>query len=220
MPRVAPALLAATVGLAMLAASGLAAGAASRDEAVARLQARYDATRTMRASFRQRVSSPTLAQPLESHGTVLFERPNRMRWDYAEPDEQLIVGDGETLWIYQPELKQAIRAPLRDAFQAQTPLTFLAGLGRLERDFVVTLESEDAERWTLRLTPKGEDELGTLLLVVRKSDAGLAEARITDPLGTTTSLAFSDEARNVKIAADRFRFSPPAGVDVVSPPAY
>lgn len=208
------------VGLAVLACGASLAGADSTGDAVARLQARYEATRSMKAAFRQKVESPTLAQPLESHGTVLFERPNRMRWDYAPPDEQLIVGDGETLWIYQPDLKQAIRAPLRDAFQAQTPLTFLAGLGRIERDFDVSLQAEDAERWTLRLVPKGEEGLGTLVLVVRRSDAGLAEARITDPLGTTTSLTFADEARNVEIAADRFRFTPPDGVDVVSPPAY
>jgi outer membrane lipoprotein carrier protein len=192
----------------------------ARTEAVTRLQARYEATKSMRADFRQRVESPTLATPLESRGTVLFERPNRMRWDYVAPDEQLIVGDGQTLWIYQPDLKQAIRAPLRDAFQADTPLTFLAGLGRIERDFIVTLDREDADHWVLRLVPKGEADLGTLTLVVRKRDAGLAEARITDPLGTTTSLAFSDEARNVEIPADRFRFTPPAGVDVVGPPAY
>lgn len=192
----------------------------ARTEAVTRLQARYEATRSMRAEFRQRVESPTLASPLESHGTVLFERPNRMRWDYAAPDEQLIVGDGQTLWIYQPDLKQAIRAPLTDAFQADTPLTFLAGLGRIERDFTATLDREDAGHWVLKLVPKGEADLGTLTLVVRKSDAGLAEARITDPLGTTTSLTFSDEARNVEIPTDRFRFTPPAGVDVVGPPAY
>jgi outer membrane lipoprotein carrier protein len=203
----------------VLGTAGVAA-ADARTEAVTRLQARYEATRSMRASFRQRVESPTLAAPLESHGTVLFERPNRMRWDYAAPDEQLIVGDGKTLWIYQPDLKQAIRAPLRDAFQAQTPLTFLAGLGRVERDFNASLEREDAQHWVLKLVPKGDAEIGTLVLVVRKSDAGLAEARITDPLGTTTSLTFTDEARNLEIAADRFQFQPPAGVDVVSPPAY
>jgi len=208
--------------LALGGCMGISGGALAnaRTEAVTRLQTRYEATRSMRATFRQRVESPTLAKPLESHGTVLFERPNRMRWDYAPPEEQLIVGDGKTLWIYQPDLKQVIRAPLSDAFQAQTPLTFLAGLGRVERDFDATLEREDAEHWVLKLVPKGDSELGTLVLVVRKTDAGLAEARITDPLGTTTSLTFTDEARNVDIPPDRFRFEPPAGVDVVSPPAY
>ena len=209
----------AAVLLVGLAATGIA-WADARTEAVTKLQARYEATRSMRAAFRQRVESPTLVTPLESHGTVYFERPNRMRWDYAAPDAQLIVGDGKTLWIYQPDLKQVIRAPLNDAFQAQTPLTFLAGLGQVERDFTATLQREDAEHWVLKLVPKGDAELGTLTLVVRKADAGLAEARITDPLGTTTSLVFTDEARNVEIPEAEFHFEPPPGVDVVSPPAY
>jgi len=166
------------------------------------------------------VESPTLARPLQSQGTVAFEKPNRMRWDYAKPDEQLIVGDGETLWVYQPEDHQAIKAPLGEAFQATTPVTFLAGLGRLDRDFEATLVREDADDWQLRLVPKKDPALGTLELRVRKKDAAIEEARITDPIGTTTRIAFSNEKRNVTIDPARFRFSPPAGVDVIKPPAY
>ena len=93
----------------------LAVGAGAEDkppltQALDRLQERYETTRTLTADFRQTVESPTLAKPLESHGTVAFEKPNRMRWEYAKPDEQVIVGDGETLWVYQPEEKQVIKA--------------------------------------------------------------------------------------------------------------
>src|SRR3989442_5352321 len=119
----------------MLAALRAAAANDALKQALARLQSRYETTRTLTADFRQSVESPALASPLESRGTVAFEKPNRMRWDYAAPDPQLIVGDGETLWIYQPEDKQVIRAPLAQAFQARTPINFLAGLGRIERDF-------------------------------------------------------------------------------------
>jgi outer membrane lipoprotein carrier protein len=202
----------------------LAVGTAAADDALAtalrRLQARYEDTRTMRATFKQTVTSQTLSGALESTGRVLFEKPNRMRWDYDPPDGQVIVGDGTDLWIFQPDLEQAIRAPLAQAFQSRTPLTFLAGLGRIERDFDASLESEDAETWELRLVPKGDESLGKLTLRVRKLDASIAEARITDPLGTTTALGFSDEERNVEIAAERFRFEPPPGVDVVRPPTY
>ena len=79
---------------------------------LSRLQQRYDGTNTMQADFRQTVESKTLAGTLESKGKVSFEKPNRMRWDYDPPDPQTIVGDGETLWIYQPDLKQVIKAPL------------------------------------------------------------------------------------------------------------
>jgi outer membrane lipoprotein carrier protein len=184
------------------------------------LQKRYETTRTLTADFRQTVESPTLASPLESHGTVAFEKPNRMRWDYAPPDRQLIVGDGEMLWIYQPDEKQAIKAPLGEAFKVSAPVTFLAGLGRVERDFEATLEKEDGERVVLRLVPRQDSGVGTLHLVVRKSDAAVEEARITDPLGTTTRIAFSNERRNVALEPSLFRFTPPPGVDVVRPPAY
>jgi len=99
-------------------------------------------------------------------------------------------------------------------------VTFLAGLGRLERDFTAKLESEDATRWVLDLAPRGDAALGKLRLAVRKSDASVEEARVTDPLGTTTRILFSGEQRNVTLDPALFRFTPPDGVDVVRPPAY
>jgi outer membrane lipoprotein carrier protein len=143
-----------------------------------------------------------------------------MRWEYEAPDRQLIVGDGTILWIYQPDDKQAIKAPLGEVFQATTPVSFLAGLGHVDRDFTATLERDEPERWVLRLVPKVEKRIGTLVLVVRKSDAGVDEARVTDSLGTTTRLLLSGEKRNVDLDPKLFRFTPPPGVDVVKPPAY
>ena len=189
-------------------------------DALRTLQQRYESTRTLVAKFRQEVESPTMAGKLTSNGTVSFEKPNRMRWDYAAPDRQTIVGDGETLWIYQPEDKQVLKAPLREAFQATTPVTFLGGLGHVDRDFTPTLESSADDRWVLKLVPREERGVGTLVLVVRKGDASIEEARISDPLGTTTHLALSEERRNVSLGADLFHFTPPPGVDVVRPPAY
>ena len=91
------------------------------------------------------------------------------------------IGDGETLWIYQPDERQVIKAKLGAAFQARTPITFLAGLGRLERDFVASLEREDADHWVLKLVPRDDTGIGTLTLTLKKPDAVIEEARITDP---------------------------------------
>ncbi|TMA60964.1 MAG: outer membrane lipoprotein chaperone LolA [Deltaproteobacteria bacterium] len=189
-------------------------------EALRMLQQRYESTRTLVAKFSQEVESPTLAGKLTSSGTLNFEKPNRMRWDYAPPERQTILSDGDTLWIYQPDEKQVLKAPLREAFQATTPVTFLAGLGHVDRDFTPTLESSAKDRWVIRLVPREDRGVGTLVLVVHKPDAAIEEARITDPLGTTTRLVLTDERRNVPLGADLFRFTPPPGVDVVRPPAY
>jgi outer membrane lipoprotein carrier protein len=212
-------LVSGLAGLLLLAGTASAAADALKD-VLARLQTRYETTRTLSADFRQTIESPTLAMPLESKGTVAFEKPNRMRWEYEAPDPQLIVGDGTVLWIYQPDDKQVIKAQLGQVFEATTPVSFLAGLGHIDRDFTVTLEREEKERWVLRLVPKEDKRLGTLVLVVRKSDAGVDEARVTDSLGTTTRLVLSGEKRNVDLDPKLFRFTPPPGVDVVKPPAY
>jgi outer membrane lipoprotein carrier protein len=195
-------------------------GADELPQVLKQLQERYESTRTLTADFKQVVASPTMAGKLESHGTVSFEKPNRMRWDYAAPDQQTIVSDGETLWIYQPEEKQVIKAPLQQALQATTPVTFLAGLGHVDRDFTASLDKSEPERWVLKLVPKDDRGVGTLYLTVRRSDAAVEQARIVDPLGTTTELTLVDQKRNVPVEAEKFRFTPPAGVDVVRPPAY
>ncbi len=212
----------AVVGV-VVVLSGAAGSAGTGDVAAQvlhKLQERYDTTKTLTADFEQVIESPTLAGGLQSKGTLAFEKPNRMRWDYRPPDEQTIVGDGDTLWIYQPAEKQVIKAPLGAAFQARTPVSFLAGLGRLERDFEATLEAETADDWVLRLVPRQDQGIGTLTLVVHKPDAAIGEARITDPLGTTTRIRLSAERRNVALDTSLFHFTPPAGVDVVRPPAY
>lgn len=197
-----------------------AAHADALKDALKSLQERYDTTKTLTADFQQSVASKTLAGTLESKGKVSFEKPNRMRWDYAAPDTQQIIGDGDTLWIYQPEDKQVIKAPITQAFQSRTPLNFLGGLGHVEKDFDASLDRDEPEAWVLRLLPKQDKGIGTLTLTVRKSDASIAEARIEDPLGTVTRLKLSGEQRNVALAGDLFHFTPPAGVDVVKPPTY
>jgi chaperone LolA len=208
----------ASAFLILALASGASADALKT--ALGKLQSRYENTKTMEADFKQTVESPTLATPLKTSGKVAFEKPNHMRWDYDAPDKQTIVGDGQALWVYQPDMNQVIKAPMGEAFQASTPLTFLSGLGNVERDFDATLEKETSDAWQLKLVPKKDAGLGVLGLTVRKSDAAIAEAKITDAAGTTTRIAFSNEKRNGKIEAARFTFSPPAGVDVVKPPTY
>jgi len=210
------------VAIVTIAAGAMPAAvrAGELEDALAKLQHRYETTTTMRARFSQTVESPTVAGALEASGTLVFAKPNKMRWTYAEPDPQVIVGDGSDLWIYQPDLKQVIRTPLSSAFQSRTPLTFLAGLGNVESDFDAKLVAATDATWELNLDPKGEAEMGVLALVVSKRDASIVEARVTDPVGTTTRLRFADEERNVAIEPSEFRFELPDGVDVVRPPTY
>jgi outer membrane lipoprotein carrier protein len=203
-----------------LLAPGSSAQATSVDEIIKKLQARYDATAGFRADFRQEVESATLGQRVESRGQVLFKKPGRMRWEFHEP-EQLVVADGTFFWLYQPTDNQVIRMPFQQAFRSNVPVSFLTGVGRLDQDFIPSLSGETTETYILRLTPKHEAEgTGLLDLEIRTETFDIVQATITDPLGNTTRVRFTNIDRETLPDDALFRFTVPDGVDVIeAPPA-
>ena len=200
----------------------LAAEALGSDAAVvaSRVQARYDATDTMRGDFVQEVRLGTSGRVLRSQGTMHFQKPGRMRWDYVSPERQTIVADGETLWIHQPEDEQVLRGKLAHAFESQTPVSFLLGVGRLERDFSSRLlRPGEGGVLRLELTPRGQEGgSATLLLEVDPLSYDLRAAVVRDSLGNETRVALGAVERNVVLDAALFVFKRPSGTDLLEVP--
>ena len=197
--------------------SSFSAWAASVDHIVNKLQARYDSTTGFRADFTQEVESATLGQKVESRGTVVFKKPGRMRWEFSEP-QQTLVSDGKFFWFYQPAEKHVLKTPFQQAFSSSAPASFLLGVGRLDRDFSVSLTSETNDIYHLRLTPKKDPEaIGSLDLEVSVKTFDILQATITDPLGNVTRLRFSNIDRSAPLDDALFRFTAPPGVDVIEP---
>jgi outer membrane lipoprotein carrier protein len=191
------------------------AEATSVQTVVKKLQARYDSTKGFRADFAQEVQSATLGQKIEARGQVYFRKPGRMRWEFVEP-EQLLVSDGKFLWLYQPSEKQVIKTPFESAFRSNTPASFLLGIGRIDQDFTASLAGETKEAYSLRLMPKKDPEaIGSLDLEVNTKTFDITQATITDPLGNTTRLRFSNIDRKSPLNDSLFLFTLPPGVDVV-----
>ncbi|MSQ48178.1 MAG: outer membrane lipoprotein carrier protein LolA [Deltaproteobacteria bacterium] len=191
------------------------AQSASVHTVVQKLQARYDSTAGFRADFRQEVESATLGQKVTAHGQVYFRKPGRMRWEFVEP-EQLMVSDGKIFWLYQPSEKQVLKTPFQSAFQSNTPVSFLLGIGRIDQDFTVSLTSKTPETYSLRLLAKKDPEtIGALDLEVMTKTFDIIQATITDPLGNTTRLWFSHIDRKAPLKDELFHFTIPPGVDVV-----
>jgi outer membrane lipoprotein carrier protein len=202
-------------------ASSPAPPSAAALETARKLQDRYDATASFSASFDQEMRLAAGGQVLRSRGVVRFQRPGKMRWSYVEPEPQEIVADGENLWIFQPEDHQVLKAPLRDAFESRTPVSFLLGVARIERDFAPTLLSpaeDGAPR--LSLVPKEDPQgsLGTLTLELEPVTFDIRAATIRDSIGNTTRVALRDLRRNEPIEASVFRFDVPYGADVIESP--
>ena len=166
------------------------------------------------ASFTQTVTSADGSKRKVSSGTFSFQRPNRFRFAYSKPIEQLIVSDGQKVWIYDADLNQASSRPLAKAL-GQTPAAFLAGAVP-ERDFEIANEAaRDGLEW-LHATPRQRE--GSTFQALRVGFRGreLAAVEIIDNFGQRSLLQFSGwSASTAPPPAERFRFVAPAGADVI-----
>jgi len=150
----------------------------------------------------------------ESSGNLLIERPGKFRWNYTVPYEQLIVGDGKQVWVYDIELKQAAVRRMEGALGA-TPAILLSGKGALEGIFVIKDLGRQGELDWVQLTPKKNDG-GFETIRIGFEKGKIRTLEMIDGFGQTTRVTLRDAKENVQISADKFSFKPPAGVDVIT----
>jgi len=176
------------------------------------LQGYFDALRSFRADFVQEVRRAGSGADL-SRGKVVLQKPNRFRWDYHEPYRQLVLGDGERLWHYDPDLEQATVQQLDDAL-AQSPLTQLMSGIAIVEIFRVERLSEDPVEAHYRLSPLGpETDFGVVELRFRLGE--LSTLDLEDALGQKTRVEFFNPVRNEPVPADTWDFVAPPGTDIV-----
>ena len=190
------------------------AAPAARADAVDTLRAYTRDVKTGSASFTQTVTSPDGAKKKSSSGSVEFSRPNRFRFAYSKPFEQLIVSDGTKVWLHDIDLNQ-VSVRLLDQALGGTPAALLAG-GSLEKDFELAAQpAKDGLDW-VQATPRAKDGSVAQLRVGFRGKE-LAALEIVDAFGQRSLLQFSAVQQGLALPAERFRFVPPPGVDVIGP---
>ena len=181
-------------------------------DAVQRLRDFGRKVQSGRAAFTQTVIAPDGTRRRATHGTFEFARPDRFRFAYAKPFEQLIVADGQKVWIFDPDLNQASSRRMDQAVGA-TPAAILAG-GAIDAEFELALQpSEEGFDW-VQATPRARGGSIERLRVGFKGDT-LAAMDIVDSFGQRSQMRFTAFETNPTLPADRFRFRPPAGADVI-----
>ena len=164
--------------------------------------------------FEQRVYDPNGRQTEVATGSVRLSAPRQFRWEYQPPSAQLIVADGDRIWIYDADLEQVTVRNQNSSEQA-SPLALLIDPVELDRQYkVVEAGKTDGMEW-LELTPKKPDDAPFLKARLGFGPQGLARMELNDTLGQRTVLAFSAWTRNPTFAKNLFHFVPPPGVDVV-----
>jgi len=184
-----------------------------RADGVESLKAFFKSTSAMRAHFRQVVTDAQGNKVQEVEGHMQLQRPGKFRWDYNKPYVQQIVGDGEKVWLYDPDLNQVTVRPMSKAI-GSSPASLLAGAQDAERNFTLTtVIRSDGLAWA-QAVPKAEDSGFDKVLLGFKGDE-LQKMELHDSFGHVTSIQFSQLQRNPAIANSSFQFVVPAGADVV-----
>ena len=192
------------------AAPTMASGAQSGTD---HLNEFLDKVQTLRADFTQTVTDARGVELQQVEGTLAVKRPGRFRWNYTAPSKQVIVADGERIWMYDEELAQvSVRA--LDRTLASTPAMLLSGGRALhEHADVRELGERDGLVW-VEVVPRIKDS-DFEAVRIGFDDGDLAAMELVDAFGQTTRMAFSALVRNPAIDDSVFTFDPPPGVDVI-----
>lgn len=204
--------------LAVLLALALASTASGQPaSSEARKSATLDAflgdVKSLTADFKQEVYDADHRLLKSGTGKLSLLRPNRFRWIYGAPDEQVIVADGKKLWMYDVELQQVTVTPLDDA-TSSSPALLLSGNRDVRDDFnVVETYTRDGLDW-VKLEPKsgGSDFTSVLIGFDGKSPRQL---ELVDGLNETIRISLVNVEVDPNLADSQFDFQAPAGVDVL-----
>jgi outer membrane lipoprotein carrier protein len=199
---------------AAVAGLALAGAAHAADDAVTRVASYLDGVKTLSASFVQVVRDREGRITERATGTLSVARPDRFRWDYLEPYEQVIVADGRKLWLYDADLQQVTVRGLEEGL-GSTPAMLLSGAGRLDDSFGSLSVEQDGDWTWCRLKPLATTSDFESVSLALGTKGELAGMELVDKLGQTTRIDFSALRKNATLDDKLFRFEPPAGADVI-----
>ncbi len=179
---------------------------------------RYNHMQTLEAQFSETYSGAGMRRT--ESGTLELKKPGRMRWDYDEPRPKMFLTDGSTAWFYVPGERRVRRTPVKQIEDLRSPLRYLLGKTKLEKEFVGLAIAADAKPVNagdivLRGVPKGMQERVSQTLLEVTPEGLITRIVVEEMDGSVTEFRFLQQKENVQIGDGRFKFVPPSGVEVV-----
>ena len=184
--------------------------------ALKKLQDKYSTVKTMSARFVQNSHLAALDTSELSQGSLLFSKPGKMRWSYEQPETQEFISNGETLWFYQPADNQVLVDRFKNSFQSDLPVSFLLGIGDLNKQFSLKGSCKSDAGIVLQLAPKkSQDDLQTIKILVDDKEFLPLGAELFDVAGNKNSFLFSQLSTNKAIQDSTFNPKFPKGTDII-----
>jgi chaperone LolA len=186
---------------------------AHADGSIEKLKAFAAQTQSARASFTQTVRDKDGATVQTASGKLVFARPGKFRWEYEKPYQQIIVGDGQKLWVYDKDLNQVTVKKMEGAL-GSSPAALLAGSNDIEKYYNLDAKGAKGGLDWLEAYPRDEDSMFSKVRMGFKGNM-LDTMELYDQMGQVTVIRFGKLQRNPKLAANLFTFTPPTGADVI-----
>jgi outer membrane lipoprotein carrier protein len=206
-----------------LAASITSASPAPDVHAIAQaVDERYNHLRSLQAEFTEIFRGAGMERT--ESGTLWLKKPGKMRWEYRSPREKLFLSDGKDAWFYVPGERQVRRTAVKKLDDLRSPLAFLLGKTRLEKELqglsfardpapdVAPLTVGDV---VLRGVPKSLAERVSQVLLEITPEHWISRILIEEVDGSVTEYRFTNQRENVVLDDKRFRFAVPDGVEVI-----
>ncbi|MCU7859154.1 MAG: outer membrane lipoprotein chaperone LolA [Candidatus Thiodiazotropha sp. (ex Lucinoma kastoroae)] len=168
---------------------------------------------TLQADFRQTLEQQDDGPVYISHGVFYLKRPGLLRWEYDAPGEQLIVADGDRIWLHDIELEQVSHRSQQAALKG-TPAQLLSDLAPITDHFQVNdLGEQDGLSWVELLPKEKEAQFASVRLAL--NDNRLQRMVMVDNFGQTTRFFFDNVQRNPTLNDALFKFVPPSTIDLI-----
>lgn len=145
-----------------------------------------------------------------SNGEFLMQRPGLLRWETMEPFPQLLVTDGQRIWLYDEDLEQVTISSVSDQLNRTPAIIFSGDLKKIEEQFYVVEENDSS----FVLRPKTTGEAYQRLDIVFE-DQLIKQMVILDSFGQTTEFDLTEVKQEKAKPVSEFRFQPPSGTDVL-----
>lgn len=168
---------------------------------------------TLQVDFTQVVKSQDGSIQDKTYGNAWLQSPDKLRWVYAGDFPEIIVADGNDVWMYDEVLEQVTIKPQSNNV-ADTPLLILTDISQLDQRFMVTELGDFEDMYLLELKSR-DDESQFERILVGVDDSGIRMMIMEDAFGQRTEIHFTNILRNADVGADVFSFTPPEGTDVV-----
>ena len=156
----------------------------------------------------------------EESGTLWLKKPRKMRWEYRSPKAKLFISDGQSVWFYLPAEKQLRKTDFRKLDDVRSPIAFLLGKTKLEKELQGLSKASDqapltAGNTVLRGVPSAMAEQVSEVLLEITPGFQIVRIVLMDPEGGSTEFRFAGWKENLELTDGQFRFSPPPGVETV-----